>query len=570
LRRFFTVILRDLTDRKRIEAELRQERDFNKRLVQTSSAYIVAATPDGRVKMINDSMLHAFGYTTEQLLGKNWIQLCLPEHERQRAGEAFRSVASSNQPVVLEVEAITRDGKKLFVEWHANDVPNADGDVNLVIGVGVNITERKKAEKELQEYALALEGANRRLEEYCGTAQAATRAKSEFLANMSHEIRTPMTAILGFAENLLAPDLSELDRAACVETIRRNGEHLLEIINDILDLSKIEAGKIEIETIACCPGQLAIDVHELMLERARGKGLDFELRFENPVPAVIRSDPTRLRQILINLVGNAIKFTEHGRISLSVGCTHEPGQPSELHFEVSDTGIGMTEQQIGRLFVPFSQADTSTTRRYGGSGLGLAICKRLLDRLGGHISVESAPEKGSMFRVTVPIGPLGAANMIQAPEQLTAAPKPSAPVVAPTLGQGFTCRVLLAEDAPDNQRLIRMVLTNAGAQIAIADNGQIAYDMAMAAVQAGQPYDVILMDIQMPTLDGYEATGKLRQQGYRGPIIALTAHAMRGDRERCLQAGCDDFVSKPVKREELLAVVARYAQPQPAQAAESA
>ncbi len=551
----------DLAERNRIEEELCRERDFRDRVMQTSSAYIVAATPDGNVTMTSASLLQILGYAAHEVIGKNWINLCLPEYERQRVSQMLGQLSGSQQELVMEIEMLARSGEMLVVEWHAKIAPKGAGDLDLVIAVGINVTQRKRAEEELNRRAQDLEAANHRLEELTSTAQAATWAKSEFLANMSHEIRTPMTAILGFAENLLSPDLSELDRAACIETIRRNGEHLLEIVNDILDLSKIEAGRVEIETVPCCPGQLAVDVHELMLERARGKGLDFELQFANPLPAVIRSDPVRLRQILINLVGNAIKFTARGRIRLEVGCSREPGAPPEIHFLVSDSGIGMNQDQIQRLYVPFSQADNSSTRPFGGTGLGLAICKRLIDRLGGSIDVESTPGKGTTFQVTIPAGFLGASRMISSPEQLVAPSQPPKPAPAPP-AHSLSCRVLLAEDTPDNQRLIRIILSNAGAQVEIAEDGQLALDTALAAVEQGNPFDVILMDIQMPVLDGYEATARLRQRGYHRPIVALTAHAMAGDRERCLQAGCDDFISKPVKREDLVAIVARYAQPQ--------
>ena len=555
----------DLAERKHLESELHRQRDFNKRLLQASSAYIIAVTPEGRVMTASDSLTTALGYATHEVVGMDWIALCLPEHERQRVAEALRSAAKGQGPVVMEIELVARNGEEVIVEWHAEDSSKRGEDSSLLMAVGINVTERRRAERELREHTLALEIANHRLEEMCSAAQVATWAKSEFLANMSHEIRTPMTAILGFAENLLLPDLTELDRAACVETIRRNGEHLMAIINDILDLSKIEAGKVEIETVACCPGRLAVDIHELMLDRARGKGLDFELRFANPLPAVIRSDPTRLRQILINLVGNAIKFTQSGRIGLTVGCTPETGRPSTIHFEVSDTGVGMTEEQLGRLFVPFSQADNSTTRRFGGTGLGLAISKRLIDRLGGSISVESTPAKGSTFRVVVPVGTAAASSMICSPQQLAdPSEQPCQPPVSP-LGSDFSCRVLLAEDTPDNQRLIRLVLSSAGAEVDIAEDGQIALDKAVEAMTSPAPYDLILMDIQMPNVDGYEATSRLRERGYDRPIVALTAHAMAGDRERCLQVGCDDFISKPVKREDLLAMVARYAQPRSVQ-----
>ncbi|HEV7733960.1 MAG TPA: ATP-binding protein [Candidatus Binatia bacterium] len=379
-------------------------------------------------------------------------------------------------------------------------------------------------------------------------AIGAAQAKSEFLANMSHEIRTPLTAILGFTGVLADPALSATDRAAHLETIRRNGEHLLSLINDILDLSKIEAGKLTVERIACPVGELVDGVAALMDARAREKGLTFAVEYPGPVPERIRADPTRLRQILMNLLGNAIKFTEPGgTVRLVVRLSDGP--PPRLRFDVVDTGIGVAPDVRERLFMPFMQADPSTSRRYGGSGLGLTISRRLARMLGGDITVESTPGQGSTFSVDVDPGALAGVPRI-VPVRATAVAIAPAPRPAVRLDG----RLLLAEDAPDNQRLITFHLRRAGADVAVAENGRVAVDMALA----GEPYDLILMDMQMPELDGYDATAELRRAGYRGPIIALTAHAMDGDREKCLHAGCDDFATKPIDRDALLALVRRH------------
>jgi signal transduction histidine kinase/CheY-like chemotaxis protein/HPt (histidine-containing phosphotransfer) domain-containing protein len=389
-------------------------------------------------------------------------------------------------------------------------------------------------------------------------AREASRAKSEFLANMSHEIRTPMTAIIGYADLLLDPETTATERVTHIQTVRRNGEHLLGILNDILDLSKIEAGKMTIEQVRCSPSMIIVDVASLMRVRAKEKGLFFEVHYQTPIPETIQSDPTRIRQILMNLVGNAIKFTASGGIRILARCENAGSPSPTLTLEVVDTGIGLSEPQVKQLFQPFVQADTSTTRKFGGTGLGLAICRRLATILGGDITVDSSPGRGSSFRLTVTAGSLDGVKMF---EELHEAGIPETGAVLATDGgiENLTCNVLLAEDGLDNQLLISTHLTRAGARVTLAENGRIAMDLALAAVLAKDPFEVILMDMQMPEMDGYAATSELRRKGYTGPILALTAHAMAGDRERCLAAGCSDYLTKPIGRSKLIASVAEHA-----------
>ncbi|MDA7979106.1 MAG: ATP-binding protein [Pirellulales bacterium] len=401
----------------------------------------------------------------------------------------------------------------------------------------------------------ALVIANRTAEQAVQVSEDANRAKSEFLANMSHEIRTPMTAILGFSEIALS-NAKEEESIQVLQIVRQNGEYLLGIINDILDLSKIESGKLDVEYIACSPSDVARDVWQLMQTRATAKGIALELDFRGPIPKCILSDPTRLRQILINLVGNAVKFTETGQVRLVVQL-HEHGAAGKLRFDVIDTGIGIGEQHIPRLFAPFGQADASTTRRFGGTGLGLTISNRLAEMLGGNIRVTSKVGEGSMFSLEIDTGPLAGVQFVEeTPDSSTPAPAAES---ACEVREDLACRVLLAEDGPDNQRLISFVLKKAGSEVAVADNGEIAVDLAMTALREGNPFDVILMDMQMPVLDGYSATSQLRAAGYSGPIIALTAHAMSDDRKKCVAAGCDDYATKPINRNGLISLVAQYA-----------
>jgi signal transduction histidine kinase len=391
--------------------------------------------------------------------------------------------------------------------------------------------------------------ANERLAEAHRESGAANRAKTDFLANMSHEIRTPMTAILGYAEVLQDSALDSAQRAAAARTIRRSGEHLLSLLNDVLDLSKIEAGRFSVDPADHDPGALLRETVELFRARAGEKGVELVLSIEGGLPPLIRSDPTRLRQILSNLIGNAIKFTAAGGVYITARLNRSAGPaPADAVLEVGvkDTGIGIGAGSIENLFQPFVQADTSMSRRFGGTGLGLTISRRLARMMGGDIVVTSAEGRGSLFVVTVSAGLDRVAA--QPVEPVVAAASPGAP------GR-IAANVLLADDGVDNQRLFAFHLTGAGAAIDIASDGAEA--VAMASVP-GARYDLILMDMQMPGVDGYQATRTLRQRGYAGPILALTAHAMAADRERAITAGCDGYLTKPITREALIAACVEW------------
>ncbi len=388
------------------------------------------------------------------------------------------------------------------------------------------------------------------LKEALQLAESSNRAKSDFIANMSHEIRTPMTAILGYTEILEEQQSSSKTDAStsAIQTIRKNGEHLLTVINDILDISKIEAGKMHAEFVDVCPLELVISIEQLLAERARGKGLEFHIEFPSRIPSRVRTDPTRLRQILLNLVGNAIKFTRGGSITLR--CSYADHE-NQLIFEVLDTGIGMTLEQCGIIFDAFTQADSSTTREFGGSGLGLRISSTLAKMLGGRIQVESELGFGSRFWFTVDPGKIDNTEMVGIQEyhdlkesmMSTITNEQSA---QPLMLEGF--KVLLVEDGPDNQTLILHHLQRAGAIVDIAENGKVCLDMLTESSE----YDLVLMDMQMPVLDGYETTKQIRARGQTLPIIALTAHAMSSDREKCIAVGCDEYHAKPIKKAQLI------------------
>jgi signal transduction histidine kinase/CheY-like chemotaxis protein len=379
----------------------------------------------------------------------------------------------------------------------------------------------------------------------------AARLKSEFLANMSHEIRTPMTAILGFADELegeLGPRPPDDAAHLSLRTIQRNGEHLLALINGILDLSKIEAGKFSIERSRVSVPELVAEVLQLLGPRAKEKGLLLEATCEGRVPIEIESDAVRLRQILINLVGNAIKFTSAGHVRLRVRLAGP-----QLELAVEDSGLGLDAREQAIVFEPFTQVQSSAAREFGGTGLGLSLSRRLARLLGGDIEVASAPGRGSCFTLRVATGSLqGVALRPPGPISALDAPRAPAPREARSSLRG---RVLVAEDGADNQRLLRAVLTRAGLDVEVVANGELAAERALAAAELGAPYDLVLMDMQMPVLDGYQATARMRAEGYTGPIVALTAHAMAGDREKCLLAGCDDYATKPIARAQLLSQI---------------
>ncbi|MBI3203533.1 MAG: response regulator [Myxococcales bacterium] len=474
-----------------------------------------------------------------------------------RAGFAFPALIGSEVVAVLELffpEVVPPNERLMAL------MADVGAQIGRVIerhrGSRELVRARVELERRVRERTAEIEAANAALKaevSHRTSANEANQAKTEFLANMSHEIRTPLTAVLGYADLLLDLNVSESDRLNYVQTIRRNGEHLLELLSDILDLSKIEAGKLDIETVACSPAQILVDVASLMRPRALMKGLDFVLEFATPIPETVRSDPTRVRQVLMNLVSNAVKFTQTGEVRLVARSSSPTDESPLLQIDVVDHGIGMTAVQVGKLFQPFTQADASTTRRFGGTGLGLAISKRLIEMMGGNIEVASRLGHGSTFSVRVPTGPLAGVPMVAELEE--AGPPPKATDVPGVRCEG---RVLLAEDGHDNQILLSTHLRRAGAEVAIAGNGREAVEQALAGLAEGRPFSVILMDMQMPELDGYGATAKLRSKGYSGWIVALTAHAMATDRERCLAAGCDDYLTKPINRDLLLSTVHRY------------
>ena len=382
-------------------------------------------------------------------------------------------------------------------------------------------------------------------------AEAANQAKSLFLANMSHEIRTPLNAILGFADLLRReiPADGPEDWPEYLELIRSSGRHLLELIDDVLDLSKIEAGQIDVERARCSPHEIIAQVVSNCRIAAREKHLKLHYRWIGKIPETIETDPSRFRQLLVNLVGNAVKFTEAGSVSIVAELQKE--EPPRLLVRVIDSGIGIPEEKQRVIFEPFTQADESVTRKYGGTGLGLSICKRIAEELGGDVLVDSTPGEGSTFTATIDPGPLDAVRLLETTHELI---RPTDSFEIPLGGGELVfppgARILVVEDGSSNRKLLNLLLTKAGAEVVTAENGKVGLEKAVS-----QPFDLILMDMQMPVMDGYVATPRIRQAGVETPIIALTAHAMKGDRRKCLDVGCDAYVSKPINSRSLLETI---------------
>lgn len=380
-------------------------------------------------------------------------------------------------------------------------------------------------------------------------AQKESQRKSEFLANMSHEIRTPLAAIIGFSEALIEGEVSDNDKPQ-LDSIIRNGQHLHQIIDDILDLSKIEANEFSIEKMPTSICQMLTEIESLMGMRARDKGLHFEIVRQYPIPQQIISDQTRLKQILINLCGNAIKFTASGRVSIK---THYEEKNNLFYFDIEDSGIGLSQSQIASLFTPFKQADASTTRQYGGTGLGLYISKQFATILGGDINVSSLPGLGSRFSVSIDAGDISQSQWINSESDIENNIRPlhSAENVPQLKG-----KILLAEDNLDNQRLISMHIKKTGADITIVKNGKLAVEHALK-----QPFDLILMDMQMPVMNGIEAITKLREKNCTTPIAMLTANAMKKDAIQAESAGANIFLTKPINKQAFYEVLIRYLTP---------
>ena len=516
--------IRDITMRKLAEEELRKSREKYQNIFENSILGLYQSIPEGKYLSVNPAFARLFGYSCPEemisCVADIGQQLYSNPKDRKRA---IKQLIEQGFLEGFEIEVQRIDGTKFWVSMNTRIVQDENG--LHYDGTVEDITKRKRAEDVLR--------ASKEV------AEAATKSKSDFLANMSHEIRTPMNAVIGMTGLLMDEELT-IEQKEYVETIRSSGEALLDIINDILDISKIEGGMMDLEHRPFSLQRCIEESIGLGAENATKKGLEMEYRIEPHIPAVVLGDYARLRQILVNLIGNAVKFTEEGCISIVVSGRKIDGNGYEIHFAVKDTGIGIPEDKADRLFQLFSQVDASTARRYGGTGLGLAISKKLVEMMNGKIWVESQTGMGSTFHFTIEVQPT-----LSAPIDTGRSAFSTKAVSHGDLDQPL--RILLAEDNMINQRVALRMLAKLGLRGDVACNG---YEVLQALER--QSYDVVLMDVQMPGMDGLETTKAIRQRWSDGPkIIAMTAAAFKSDREMCLEVGMDDYIRKPVRIEEL-------------------
>ncbi len=497
-----------------------------------------------------------------------------PEFDVERFRLRMAAVFENGQSAVLSnamhqrvLPLQTAYGHPLLHKLHASSAPGNRGRALLVIeDVTTTVDQLNKlreerrrlqaSEQSLRDYSDDLRATNAALTEAQRHAEEANLAKSEFLANMSHEIRTPLTAVKGFAEILREHAESPFAEDAA-ERVVRNGDHLLAIVNDVLDLSKIESGKLTLASEACSPSEVAEDACRMLGTRAEQKGIELITEICPHAPSCLYTDPMRLRQVLVNLVGNALKFTEQGKVCIQVDSATESTDRGMVRFSVSDTGIGVDPAKLEKIFEPFTQEDTSTQRRFGGTGLGLSISRELVTQMGGAITVCSEPGVGSTFSLLLPLGE-SSQEAVASSRLAKNDTKSFDSDALPLSGR----RILIAEDGPDNRRLIEYLLSRAGADLALVDNGQLAVD-AMLNSEDESTFDLVVLDMQMPVMDGYTAAAMLRRAGVTQPIIALTAHAMAGDRDKALAAGCNDYATKPIDPTALVGLIAGLTADQP-------
>jgi PAS domain S-box-containing protein len=547
------VYLRDITERKRTEEALRESEELYRTLIETSPDAILLADTNTNFIMVNQVAVRLYGYQNmEEMIGKTFLDLIAPE-ERPRLFEHFKATLQTGSSRAMECTSLKKDGSLFPIEVNASLFVDAQGRPKGTIAIVRDNTERKHTTAELFNL-------NKQLETAKEAAEAGSRAKSEFLASMSHEIRTPLNAVIGMLGLLSTSELSGPHREY-VEIAHKSADGLLVIINDILDFSKIEAGKLLFEPVPFDLLSVVEETIDMMVMKTREKGLDLTVQYGPDVPRHFIGDSGRIRQVLINLVNNAIKFTQKGHIVIDVRAEEQVNEELLLRIIVEDTGIGIPSDTLDSLFKPFVQADASTTRRYGGTGLGLAISKRLVEMMRGTIGASSRMGEGSAFwftlclpldkqftGVAVPMAEKVALHLpAESGATQTALPK--------TARWGRPLRVLVVEDNIMNQRVTLLMLTELGCHVDLAANGRESIEIIELL-----PFDMVFMDCEMPEMDGFEATREIRRlQGDKHlPIIAMTAYALQGDREQCLAAGMDDYLSKPVKLEDFQAALERW------------
>ena len=538
------VTLAALMDRRFSAQTLRLEasEERYRLLFERSPSAICRTTLDGEILECNAACARILGYETPADVVAHRARIAFVDPPREQFVEALRS---HGQVTNFEARVKGPAGRTIWVLKNANLMEDLHGGAPIIDGMFLDISQRKAMELELT-----------RAKE---RAEAGSASKSDFLAHMSHEIRTPMNGVLGMAGLLLETQLDG-EQSEYVHTIRHSGEALLSIINDILDFSKIEAGMMTIEARAFDLPKLIRELKALLSPKIREKGLEFITNYSPSVPATVIGDSGRIRQILTNLLGNALKFTAKGHLHLSVSRVPalSANHPDcSVLFSVEDSGIGIPQNKLATIFEKFTQADTSTTRRFGGTGLGLSISSRLVELMGGEIGVRSSEGKGSTFWFVLPLPGEKGEGPATIPEDHEMNMAMAMPIAEAARASTVRPRILIVEDTAVNQLVASRTLEKLGCTVEIAENGSVAVERAKS-----QSYDLIFMDCHMPIMDGYEATREIRRaeagEGRHTPIIAMTASVMEGDREKCLGAGMDDFVAKPFNRDDLIATLERY------------
>ena len=524
-------------------------------LVASKTDNIVVITDiEGSITWVNASFTRVTGYTMDEAIGNKPGQMLQGPETDPQTVQRIREAIAKREPIREEILNYTKDGRPYWLDIEIQPIRDEDGNVTHFMAMESDITDDKKINEEL----------TRAKEE----AESGNRSKSQFIANMSHEIRTPLTGIIGFADMLSKmEDVDAATRRDWGHTILSSSRHLQALLNDVLDISKIEAGKLEIETMQVSPHEVIAEIASIFRVNAQAKGLSLELACPNPLPKSIQTDPTRLKQILSNLVGNAIKFTSEGSIRIEADLVkHSDYQDELMRIDIVDTGPGMSKEQLSRLFQAFAQADASVTRKFGGTGLGLAISRNLAEALGGGLTVESREGFGSRFILTIDPGDISDTPRIMGieshtvtdqTEQILEQTETSSSVSVdsdsntPKSDENLP-EVLLADDGETNRKFITTSLKHAGIAVTAVPNGKVALDTLVAEPDR---FKLVLMDMQMPEMDGFEATRQARKAGVKTPIFALTASVLKGDRERCLSVGCNDYLSKPIEPARLIEAV---------------
>jgi PAS domain S-box-containing protein len=539
------VVARDISERVHAAAALRESEERYRALVESAGVLIWSLSSDGTITSLNPAFEAITGWSRDDWLGRPFVALVNPDDVTRAEGSFGRALEGETLPT-FELRLRAQDGGERNVELISTRRVVTRERVE-VVGIARDVTEVRRAEE-----AIRLAESLRRAKE---AAEVANRTKSQFLANVSHEIRTPMTAILGLTDLLLGAEAEPDQQRRHLLAIKQNGTFLVDLLSDLLNLTKAEIGTLRVESEACAPDRIVDEVVAALWPRGEARGLALDVSYTTPIPAEVPTDRTRLRQVLMNLVSNAIKFTERGEVRLRV--SYDEDEPA-LRFDVSDTGIGLSADEQARIFEPFYRARLDAADGPSGSGLGLAISQRLAEALGGRLEVWSEQGQGSTFSVILPTGPLSdVPRRTPAPGETVNAAK-EARTGRPSAVLPPGTRILLAEDNDANRDVISLMLRRTDVEVVVSSNGQEAIDRAVAARGAGRPFDIILMDMQMPILDGYAATRELRHLGFRQPIVALTAYAGDDAREECLRIGCDAHVSKPIDWGELLETIGRH------------